>query len=240
MKRSRVFSLTVILLIVFISTGINADPIMYIPEDKADFGLVPQLSKFVHDFKIYSIGDEPVIIKSLKTFDNCISGEILKSKVNPGDSAIIRITFDSQSYNGTRNRHPHILSNVPTYGKPKIKLHTNALVVDSVESLSPIYVKPYHVVASQFGDSGQTEFEFLIINVSDQTIPLKLVYADTTFYHIRFPVFVSPSDTAIGRVTLNETGLKSEFERSFTFEFIDSDQLKKHYSVPVRRKIYKK
>ena len=221
------------------SAGLKADPILYIPEAKADFGLVPQMSIFVHDFKVYSIGDEPVVINGIKTFDNSISGEILKSHVEPGDSATIRITFDSQSYNGTRNRHPQLLTNVPTYRKLKLKLHTNSTVVDSVESLSPIFVKPYQIAASQFGDSGKTEFEFRIINVSDETIPLKLIYADTSYYKISFPVFIPPNDTATGKVILNDIGLKSEFERSITFEFIDSDQLSQHYSIPVRRKIYK-
>ena len=218
---------------------VMADPDILIVEDKVDFGLVPQMSRFVHDFVIYSIGDKPLIIKELKTFDNCISGEILKSEIIPGDSSIIRVTFDSQTYNGTRNRHPQLITNAPRKGKPILRLHTNALVVDSIESLTPIFVKPYHIVASQFGDSGATEFEFSIVNVSEETVPLRLLHADTTFCHINLPLFVPPKDTAIGRVILTKTGFASEFERSFTFEYIDSDSMKKNYSVPVRRKIYR-
>ncbi|UCD16765.1 MAG: DUF1573 domain-containing protein [Candidatus Zixiibacteriota bacterium] len=229
----------IVLLTVFPGLSSLADPEILIENDTVEFGLVPQRSRFVHDFKVRSIGDDTLIIREIETFCDCLIVSLDRNILPPGDSAIIHIAFDTQNFVGHRNRHPKVHTNAANTGPKVLRVHIKSQVIDSVHNLYPIYVKPHQVVASQFGDTGATEFSFPIINKSDENIPLTLVHADSTFYHLDFPAYVPPYDTAFGRVILKESGLSAEFETSITFWYLNEDSEQKYYSIPVRRNIFR-
>jgi hypothetical protein len=214
-----------------------AAPELEIVPDKIDFGRVPQFTKYFRTIVLKSVGDAPVEINRVNSFCDCIHVPITEATIAPGDSLVFEISFNTGSYSSHNEWRPHFYNNGI---KNDIYLRLMADIVLDYRRLKPIYVDPHTIAASQFGDSVQRQFNFNIINVSSQPVPLKLIYNDSEYYHLDFPLYVLANDTAVGSITLNDKGVKNEFQKSITFEYIDNiSEETKHYSIPVRRKIFK-
>ncbi|MBN2226637.1 MAG: DUF1573 domain-containing protein [candidate division Zixibacteria bacterium] len=226
-------------MLVLVATAAMADAKIEIDNDTVEFGLVPQRAHFVHVFKIRSIGDEPLIIHEVETFSDCLTVTVGKHTIPPGDSTFIHVVFDSQSFVGHRDRHPKLHTNAVNTGIRTLRLHIKARVIDNIENLFPVYVTPYFLIASQYGDSTQREFKVSIVNHWDNYIPLTLAQADTTYYHLEFPTYIEPNDTIPVKIILNDLGLKTSFENSITFWYINDKEEQQYYSIPVKRKIYR-
>jgi len=205
-------------------------------DDVIDFGKVPQNADFCRTIVLRSTGDEAVKIDKIDTFCPCIQIEIDKMVIPPGDSAVARIKFHSSGYVGRREWRPHFYK----LGSRKLLyIRIIAFILANPKNHRPVYAMPYTINTSQFGDNVITEFPFQIINHTEENVPLELKYADEKFYTLDFPVYVPPNDTARGKITLNEDGIKNEFQTYITFEYIDEDSEKHLYSVPIKRKIYR-
>jgi hypothetical protein len=232
-----------LLIAIFIFSGwCEAKPQIKIVNDSLDFGIVPANSMFYSKIIIKSVGSDTLRIDSINPICPCINVPLSKEKyiLPSGDSAIVEVSYDSEELVGSRNRYPHIFSNATPGRGEFIRFAVKAFLVDDMPNLKTIYVFPYRIAASQFGDIPIKEFPFKIINNSNENVPLRIIDANMDYYDLKFPVFVAPRDTAIGVIILNERGLKSEFEKSITFEFINGISEKKNYSIPVTRKIFRK
>jgi hypothetical protein len=213
-----------------------ARPVLTLSTGQIEFGMVPQNSLFRMKVVLKSEGDQPVVISKIDTYCDCIKMPLERTTIPPGDSLIMEVSFFSMSYVGNREWRAHIVSNSVNR---RTYLSVSAFIVANVEKLKHLYVSPHTVNASQFGDHLERDFTFRIINKSDENIPLSLLYTDDEFFDIDFPGYILSKDTALGRITLNEKGVKSEFEKSITFEYVDEDSELIPYSIPVRRKIFR-
>ncbi len=231
----RALQLFLILLLAGDMTASAGAKLEIIP-DKLDFGRVPQYTKYYRKVVLKSTGDTPVRINKVNSFCDCILVPFNEATILPGDSLVAEIEFFSASYSSDREWRPHFYYNGPERDK---YIRVMADIVIDHRKLKPIYVNPHSIVASQYGDSVQREFPLYIINVTSETVPLKLIYNDDEFYDLDFPLYILPHDTAVGKITLNDRGIASEFEKSITFEYINEKSEEKHYSIPVRRKIFK-
>lgn len=236
MNKTIVFAIAAI---VVAACSVMAGPEIEIENNIVEFGLVPQRAHFVHTFKVRSIGDEPLVIREIETFSDCLIVTLGKKVIPPGDSTFIHVVFDSQSYVGHRDRHPKVHTNAVNTGIRMLRIHTKARVIENMEKLTPIHVTPHYLVASQYGDTGKRSYEVTIVNSYDKHIPLTLAQADTTYYHLEFPTYVAPHDSARISITLNDLGLNTSFENSITFWYINDNEEQQYYSIPVKRKIYR-
>lgn len=233
----RVPIMSLLIALITVSSG-QTESVLSIDVERIDFGRVPQNSNFYRKIVLRSVGDETLKITKINTFCKCIKMPLERNLIPPGDSIIVELSFFSSTDVGRREWRPHIYTNAR--GKTrKVYIRLTAFIIASVEKQKPIYVSPHTINASQFGDSLIAEFPIQIINKSEENVPLKLLNTDDEFFDLDFPVYIAPKDTAFGKVILNEKGRKSEFEKSITFEYIDEKSEKEHYSIPVRRKIFK-
>ncbi|SYZ73479.1 exported hypothetical protein [Candidatus Zixiibacteriota bacterium] len=228
--------MTGILFFLMVSTSYAESAIELVP-DSINFGIVPAKSNFYQKVILKSVGTDTLVIDSINPVCDCIKMPLDKTILPPGDSTVFEVSYASEEIVGERNRWPYIYYNRINEAK---RLPIRAFMVSNLSALRPIYVTPFRIMASQFGDAKVTEFPFFIVNETSDTIPLRLLYTDNEYYSLDFPVFVPAKSRAEGKIILNEKGLESEFEKSFTFEFINSRSEAKNYSVPVIRKIYKK
>lgn len=222
-----------------LSVSVAADPEIRLKPDTINIGFIPQSSNFHFTAKAYSIGTDTLLIPEIETFNECITVTTDKHVLPPGDSANISVIFRSQKVEGYNIRYPRFKTNAKNLGGRALRLTVIPIVIKDPEVLSPIYVKPYRLIASQFGDSGLREFPFTIYNKSPEYVPLRLIYGDSTYYSLEMPMFVPPTDSAVGFIRLNDLGYASDFEANITFEFIDDNSEPKNYTIPVRRKIYR-
>ncbi len=204
--------------------------------DSINFGFVPAKSNLYYKVILKSIGTDTLVIDSINPVCDCIKIPLEKKVLAPGDSTIFEVSYASEEYVGERSRWPYFYYNRVDEAK---RLPIKAFMVTDLSSIRPVYVMPYRIMASQFGDSETAEFPFFIVNETADTIPLRLLYTDNEYFDLKFPIFVPAKSRAEGKIILNKKGLQSEFEKSFTFEFITRNSESKHYSIPVVRKIYK-
>lgn len=223
---------------VFMMTTANlwAVPVLTIDIDSIDLGIVPQYTEFCQDIILRSTGDQPVRISDVNTFCSCIEFPIEKKVLEPGDSTIVHLKFNTSSYVGQKEWRPHIYSNAESR---IVRLKIVAFIVADMKLYKPIYAFPYLINASQFGASDTREFPFKIVNKSDEYVPLRLIYSNEKYYKLEFPGYVPPNDTAFGKVIINEDYINADFDSYLTFEFIDSRSEKHLYSIPIKRKLYR-
>jgi hypothetical protein len=214
-----------------------AGPQIELVPNTADFGIVPNKANYFWDIVVKSTGNDTLIIDSLDLICSCIKFPLGKNKFAPGDSAVVRLVYKSESFVGQRDRHPHFYTNASD--RPAL-LAVRALGPAKIEEHRPINVKPYRIMASQFGKEIQRKFSFTIANYSEDNVPLKLLYFDNEYFDINFPPFVPPKGTVSAYIILNDKGIESEFEKSLTFEYINSLSEKKNFSIPIVRKMYKR
>jgi hypothetical protein len=212
-----------------------ADALLMPAEYDVKFGAAPQRATLVKKVVLLSTGDEPAVIKRIKTFCDCITIPIDSIPINPGDSVILDVRLETQNFTGYKTWGMHVFYN----NAQVARFNVSAGISGQPENRKDMYVSPYAVVASQFGDQIVTEFAFKLINKTDEYIPLKLIYYDDEFFNLNFPAFIPPGESANGKVTLNQAGIENEFEKTIIFEYIDRQSEKHLYSVPIRRKIYK-
>jgi hypothetical protein len=227
--------LMLLLLSFFITGSLQARPLLSFKTEKVDFGKVPQKSWFYHEVVLQANDEGDVTIDSVETFCDCILLPVMGKTIPAGDSLVVTLSFFSGIQVSNKEWRPHVFFNNK---RDKIYIRIMADIIPEIERHRPIYVKPYSVAASQFGDQEKKEFSIQIINPTDINIPLKLIYFNDEYYNLEFPVFVPPNDTAFGEIILNEKGLVTEFENTIIFEYIDKTSDKKNYSIPVRRKIF--
>lgn len=229
---------TVLSLLILFIVGIiplTAAPILEVVPKAIDFGKVPRRSQLFHKIVLKSTGDAPVVINKVNTYCNCIKLPVTGKTIPPGDSLIVELSFYSAKFTSNQEWHSHIYFNSP---QKSLYIRIQADVIPEVKRHKPIYVSPHTIAASQYGGTTKREFPINIVNKTGETIPLKLIYFDNEYFDLDFPLYIHAKDTAIGKITLNDKGVESEFEKSIIFEYIDDKSNKKHYSVPIRRKIF--
>ncbi len=212
-----------------------AGPILKISDRDVDFGISPQHTAVVKNIIFYSVGDEPVVIDKIDTYCRCITIDYPATPINPGDSQIVAVRLETKNVVGNKLWGQHVFYNNAHKGRFNVK----AEIIEKPPNLPVMYIKPFTIAASQFGDKLITEFKFEMINKSDEIIPLSLIYSDETYFILDLPTYVEPGKPAVGRIILTEEGYDREFESTVIIEFLDQHSEQHLYSIPIRRKIFK-
>ena len=95
-------------------------PIVEILEPEYDFGMIPQGSKATNEYKIKNIGNSDLLITSAKGSCGCTVPEWPREPIKPGNSASIKVTFDSKGKTGKQNKRVTLMTNAI----PNVKILT--------------------------------------------------------------------------------------------------------------------
>ena len=71
-------------------------PKLYFPESNYDFGFVIQGDSIVHEFPFYNRGKAILLITNVSSSCGCTIPKIYKDKLQPGDSSILKVVFNSK------------------------------------------------------------------------------------------------------------------------------------------------
>lgn len=91
-----------------------------------DFGDIHQGDKVEHIFTFTNSGNEPLIISNVLTTCGCTAPSYPKEPVKPGESADIKIDFNSTGKMGKQNKIITILSNAVNQ-KTQLSITANVL-----------------------------------------------------------------------------------------------------------------
>lgn len=88
-------------------------PRILVSEEEWDFGKVTRGEKPSHIFMVTNGGEGDLIIEGLKGSCPCIEGSISTNIIKPGESAELKVSYDTTDYVGKDEKHLHIYSNDP-------------------------------------------------------------------------------------------------------------------------------
>lgn len=93
------------------SSGLQ--PRILVSEEEWDFGKVIQGEKPTHIFIVKNEGEGDLIIEGVKESCACIEASISTNRIKPGESAELKVSYDTTDYVGKDEKHIHIYSNDP-------------------------------------------------------------------------------------------------------------------------------
>ena len=103
-------------------------PRILVSEEEWDFGKVTQGEKPTHIFIVKNGGEGDLIIDGLKESCACIEVSISTTLIQPGESAELKVTYDTTDYVGKDEKHVHIYSNDPQVPDKRINLYVETEV----------------------------------------------------------------------------------------------------------------
>ena len=120
------------------TTQINSgpQPRILVSEEEWDFGKVTRGEKPTHIFVVKNGGEGDLIIDSLKESCACIVVSISTNLIKPGESAELKVTYDTTDYTGKDEKHLHIYSNDPQVPDKRINLYVETEVLQ-IPNLTP-------------------------------------------------------------------------------------------------------
>jgi hypothetical protein len=97
-------------------------PRILVSEEEWDFGKVTRGEKPTHIFVVKNGGEGDLIIGGLKESCACIEASISATLIQPGESAELKVSYDTTDYVGKDEKHLHIYSNDPREPDKRINL----------------------------------------------------------------------------------------------------------------------
>ena len=119
-----------------IQNNSGPQPRILVSEEEWDFGKVTQGEKPTHIFIVKNEGEGDLIIESLKESCACIEVSISTTRIQPGESAELKVTYDTTDYVGKDEKHIHIYSSDPQIPEKRINLYVE-IEVFQIPNLTP-------------------------------------------------------------------------------------------------------
>lgn len=111
-------------------------PRILVSEEEWDFGKVTQGAKPTHIFIVKNRGEGDLIIEGVKESCACIEVSISTTHIKPGESAELKVIYDTTDYAGKDEKHLHIYSNDPQVPDARINLYVE-IEVFQIPNLIP-------------------------------------------------------------------------------------------------------
>ena len=111
-------------------------PKLLMSEEKWDFGKVTRGEKPTHIFMVKNEGEGDLIIEGVKGSCPCIEVSISTNLIKPGESAELKVSYDTTDYVGKDEKHLHIYSNDPQVPDKWISLFVEIEVLP-IPNLTP-------------------------------------------------------------------------------------------------------
>ncbi len=179
----------VFLLIAFITIqayGQKISPKIFVKDNIYDFKEVSQNVVLKHDFVVKNEGTAPLEIKEVKSSCECTALEPIKMKLEPGDSTILTVKFDTKNKIGYQRQHAYILSNDPEAPVYRVSLVANVQLTKEAEEQLPTIKIPY--TSYDLGDvkKGKTvNHKIEIKNLGKETLTIKKVKSGCDFVKLK-------------------------------------------------------
>ena len=111
-------------------------PKLLVSEEEWDFGKVTRGEKPTHIFIVKNGGEGDLIIEGVKGSCPCIETSISTNRIKPGESAELKVSYDTTDYVGKDEKHLHIYSNNPQVPDKWISLYVETEVLQ-IPNLTP-------------------------------------------------------------------------------------------------------
>ncbi len=174
MKKLLIFLLIISSLPVLAQFG---NPKISAQSDKYDFGEVKQNTTVTHEFTIMNNGNADLVIKKVKASCGCTAAKPTKDLLKPGESAKIKVSFNTDRRKGLQRKHVYIFSNDPK--TPELRLTFTAKVIeDKSKELAPkIKLSSKRFNLGNIQEGKVVDFKVKVINEGKKPLQIKKVVA---------------------------------------------------------------
>jgi hypothetical protein len=156
-----------------------AGPSINVSELAHDFGKMIEGDIRSYTFEYQNEGDRDLVIFKLSTSCGCLSGELSRKVLKPGEKGNLRVSFDSANFYGKQKKSVTICSNAVNNPYAKVILTAN---VKRVWSFEPTYVE---FTSTRDGKgTKEKEIEFKIKNL--HSVPVRFVNVNTNVEEFAF------------------------------------------------------
>ena len=157
-----------------------------------DFGLVYDNESVVGRVKITNTGNAQLKIDKVNTTCGCTVGRLQKRQLEPGESTVATLTFDSTGKNGAESKAVTFVTNDPVQANHKVTVKAQVIPLWELEP-----TKLEFVVRTKATGFKQESLFFRIINNSE--VELAVLSVDSREPNIRIennkPVVISPGES---------------------------------------------
>ena len=119
--------------LVFIATAQESEteepltgPQIVFSETAYDFGDIVQGDRVEHVFEFENSGTEPLILSDVRTTCGCTAPEWPREPIAPGETATVKVVFNSTGKMGVQNKVITVMSNAVN-NPARVKIVTNVL-----------------------------------------------------------------------------------------------------------------
>ncbi len=118
-------------LLLFFFTGIiiaqEKAPKIFSSEPEFDFGEIIEGETVEHEFAIKNNGEGKLVIERVRASCGCTAAMPTKKELEPGESAKIKVKFDSKGRYGQQYKHVYVFSNDPENSYLKLTFRANVV-----------------------------------------------------------------------------------------------------------------
>lgn len=100
-------------------------------EELWDFGTIIQGEKVTHIFKVNNAGGAELVINNVRVTCGCTAAVVSSSKIAPGMSGQIEVTFSSSGYKGRVTKYIYVESNDPDEARKVLTIKANVTTLPS-------------------------------------------------------------------------------------------------------------
>lgn len=108
-------------------------PKLYIPKDSHDFGTVNEGEMIKFNYVLVNTGDEVLKITNVMTSCGCTAAEPKKSNLNPGESTVLQVEFNTKGRAGAQQKYVSFSTNDPKNPRAKVSILGNVLLAQKEE-----------------------------------------------------------------------------------------------------------
>ncbi len=112
---------------VFIFAQLNG-PKLYIPKDSHDFGTVNEGEIIKFNYVLVNTGDDVLKLTNVMTSCGCTAAEPKKSNLNPGESTVLQVEFNTKGRAGAQQKYISFSTNDPNNPRAKVSILGNVLL----------------------------------------------------------------------------------------------------------------
>ncbi len=209
-----------------------AEAELTIPKENFDFGIMPQNSRVFGGYWLVSSGSDTLKITDVKPGCGCTKAPLKKSRIAPGDSTFLEISFSSKQYTNRVHKTIRINSNT---SEPSRTISLTGFVQVQMDSTKPVIISPYKLDVSQYGTRKRDYINFTMENVTDQDLTWHMVYYPTDYFDVDLPYAIKAGQKVKGTLTVKPDYVNENIDQSFTIEF--NNQGRTHFTIPVIRTV---
>ncbi len=180
-----------IVLILFVISNLavfaqKVSPRIFVKDNIYDFKEVPQNTKLKHEFVIKNEGTGTLEIKEVKPSCECTVIEPVVKKLEPGDSTILIVNFDTKGKIGYQREHAYILSNDPEAPVYRVSVIANVqLTKEAEEQLPTIKVQNTSFDLGEVKKGTHVSKKIELKNLGKQPLIIKKVKSGCDFLKLR-------------------------------------------------------